>query len=149
MANNHCFGASNQTRHKLIVHSAVNNQARGSRAFLAGATKCAVQSAGHCSVHITVIHDDQCIFGAHLQLNTCEIGCPRHSNAAPDRNRPRKADGVNRRAVNKVVANLAASAHDKVEYAGWYAVLGNDLCERNGRSWHQVGGLPHHCVAKC
>jgi hypothetical protein len=92
-------------------------EARGRRAALPGRAERAPDRAVDRQVHVRVVHHEDRVLSAHLQVQPLERRRAGLRDPAPDLGRARLRDDLHVRMLDQRVSDLAARAGDDVEDA--------------------------------
>ena len=102
------FARARAARRTRRRRRAVDEEPRGRRAALAGRAERAPQRAVHREIHVGVVHDEDRVLAAHLEVQPLERRrARRRDDRAPDLGRAREGDDLHVGCETSGVADLA------------------------------------------
>ena len=127
------FHAPRELVDELLVDRLVHEQARGRRAALAGRAERAPDRAVDGEIHVRVLHDEDRVLAAHLEVQPLERRSAGLRDPPADLGRARVGDDLDVWVLDERIADLAARAHDDVEDPRRKPRLLEDARERDDR----------------
>src|SRR6185503_18455893 len=132
---------------EAVVNARPDDQSRRGRAALPGRKESAVDRAVDRHPQVGVVQNDQRILAAHFELQLGHALDRLGGDRVARRDRAGEADAVDAPIVDHRLADDAAASHHQVEDAFGHAGVDDDLGQRPGRAWDELGRLEHDAVA--
>ena len=141
------FTRADELLEERVVDGPVHEQPRGGRAALAGRAEGAPHRAVDRQVHVGVVHHEDRVLAAHLQVQALERRRAGLRDPPADLGRARVRDDLHVGVLDERIAHLAARAHDDVEDARREAGLLEHARQRHDRGRGVRGRLDDDRVA--
>ena len=123
------------------------DDAAGGRAPLARRAECGPEDSLDCEVEVGVVHDDDRVLAAQLEVDVLQIGSAVLGGLDPHLARAREGDERHVGVLDEALADRLAAAVDDVEDAGGEAGLLEDLDEALAEHRRVARGLEHDGVS--